>query len=421
MTRRVPPAPEFAVPLRVQQMWEAFEYPDDLGGGGPADVAGGGGAPTVVVAGEGASSMSIERSDYQLVTFQDHSVVMQGILDVVGLLNGRVLFTEGNLNLEGDITIPAGVSLEGLVGVGAASTITGTGVITLNSGAVIRNFYHLDDGRIVCSGSDHIVSDFTFDGTENVASCIETGTGTRVENITAFGTTTTVAFIDVTDSECIIRRVRSLGHAADSPLIRVGGSLCVVDGVHATSGRILEVDTATAVDISNLTALALDSDNAPPVWVHDSTGVTFSNVAIDGLGCGASPRAGILIEDSAAVHIGNDFVVKDYFALGASESTVFQLDTVVDSTIAPTVYNGGAANVYDLMQVVTSDRNKLIGGMYVPDAGDPPRYGISLVSGNNNAAFANYLGDASVYTTADYNDAATGTITTPDANGQFTY
>jgi hypothetical protein len=46
------------------------------------------------------------------------------------------------------------------------------------------------------------------------------------------------------------------------------------------------------------------------------------------------------------------------------------------------------------------------------------------MSGNNNAVYANYLGDSSLYTTADSIDSGTATQTTPAAGaigGQFAF
>lgn len=82
-------------------------------------------------------------------------------------------------------------------------------------------------------------------------------------------------------------------------------------------------------------------------------------------------------------------------------------------------------NTYDFINLTTSDRVLVIGNHLDPelDVGQI-RYGINVVSGNNNAVYANFLGDSSDYGTADSADTATGTQTSPAAGaigGQFAF
>lgn len=84
-----------------------------------------------------------------------------------------------------------------------------------------------------------------------------------------------------------------------------------------------------------------------------------------------------------------------------------------------------AANTYDFINVTTSNRVLIIGNHLDPelDVGQI-RYGINIVSGSNNAVYANFLGDSSDYGTADSANTATATQTSPAAGaigGQFAF
>jgi parallel beta-helix repeat protein len=69
-----------------------------------------------------------------------------------------------------------------------------------------------------------------------------------------------------------------------------------------------------------------------------------------------------------------------------------------------------------------SNRNQVAGNAVTPLSATT-RYGVNVSAAtcDNNLICDNWLGDASEYATGSYNDAGTGTITTRDANGQFTY
>jgi hypothetical protein len=378
----------------------------------------------VVVAGEGATQSSIDRSDLQLVSNVDHAPALSSLFADVG--SGRVLFTEGNLNLDSDLTIPNGMSLEGLVGgEDGPSTITGDAVITVANAAVLTNFNVLDDIAVDASaGSGQRIEGMTFNGTVRTGAIITCGTGCRVNYITAFGTESDVALIHTTGSENELTHIRVIGHDASSPVVQIEGQYDHLSGLHVISGRPLAVIGATGVVIANLTAVGADTENDPPIYLSDAIGTRFSNVFIDGLEPDATHLAGVLIENSVGVYIGPDFAIHHYFSFGAANSAVVRLDGSDECVIAPSLYHGGGSNAYDFLQVEDSDSNQVVGGHYTPDPVDPPRYGLNIMSGNNNAVYANYLGDSSLYTTADSIDSGTATQTTPAAGaigGQFAF
>ena len=71
-----------------------------------------------------------------------------------------------------------------------------------------------------------------------------------------------------------------------------------------------------------------------------------------------------------------------------------------------------------------ANRNLVAGNRVIPSpAPNATRYGINVSAAtcDDNVIDGNFLGDASTYGTASYNNAGTGTITARDADGQFTY
>ena len=79
----------------VEMLTGKFEYPDELGGGGPAIVAGGGsGVPRIVISAPDASQMSIDKSDLDGNTTDSAPVLEAALTD-----EGEIRITEGNLNL----------------------------------------------------------------------------------------------------------------------------------------------------------------------------------------------------------------------------------------------------------------------------------------------------------------------------------
>lgn len=96
----------------VRRMWRRFNRPPDLGGGG-AGAGAGGNAPTVVVACENSTSFSQARADFIASTANAHVDILVAILSIQAI-GGRVLLTEGTFNTAAKITVPDGVTLEGL-------------------------------------------------------------------------------------------------------------------------------------------------------------------------------------------------------------------------------------------------------------------------------------------------------------------
>jgi hypothetical protein len=91
---------------------------------------------------------------------------------------------------------------------------------------------------------------------------------------------------------------------------------------------------------------------------------------------------------------------------------------IVDASSLP------ASNTFDGL-LIDGDRNVVALNTVIPaGAGNTTRYGLNVNSGNDNAVFANYLGDSSDYGTADSVDNATATQTTPAAGaigGQWAF
>lgn len=72
-----------------------------------------------------------------------------------------------------------------------------------------------------------------------------------------------------------------------------------------------------------------------------------------------------------------------------------------------------------------SDRNLIHGNTILPftSGTNPTRYGVRVAAAtcDRNVIHGNWLGEAAAYDVAAYSDAGTGTVTSVDANGQFTW
>lgn len=84
----------------------------------------------------------------------------------------------------------------------------------------------------------------------------------------------------------------------------------------------------------------------------------------------------------------------------------------------------GTSNTYDGIRLSgDSDYNAVVINRVRSAAANATRYGVNVSAAtcNNNVVADNVLGPTASYGTASFNDAGTGTVTTRDANGQFTW
>lgn len=86
-------------------------------------------------------------------------------------------------------------------------------------------------------------------------------------------------------------------------------------------------------------------------------------------------------------------------------------DCLIEGNSIKTFYDSSLDNTLDIIQV-NGDRNMVTANKLVPDAiGGDPRYGINVVSGNDNVVVGNDL-RGGPYGTAPIGDSGTGTILT---------
>jgi hypothetical protein len=179
--------------------------------------------------------------------------------------------------------------------------------------------------------------------------------------------------------------------------LRYAGSLAVIEGNFFDSiigGPDIYIDGAAFVAVADNT--------------HQTGGIDVQS-------------ARILVEDGVVVTVEGN--VLDGFADTGIHLDGASADCVVTGNI---VRQGGddTDNTYDGI-TVEGDRHLIHGNMVqAAAAGNTFRYGINIASGNNNAVYANYLGDSSDYGTADSVDGGTATQVTPAAGaigGQFAF
>lgn len=77
-----------------------------------------------------------------------------------------------------------------------------------------------------------------------------------------------------------------------------------------------------------------------------------------------------------------------------------------------------SVGAHDGIRITGVDQTMITGNKIIPSGA--PRSGINVVTGSgNNVVFGNSLGLASAYTTADFINAGSATVTAPGGNGQF--
>lgn len=116
--KRVAPAPEFAVPLAVQRLLEEFQYPDDLGGGGPVTPAvGGGGMAHVLIVSDSEPQQIQDKADF-VIPQTSSSGRLQLAFDEISAQNGGEgawsIWMAGVFDLDADVVAPNHAWIRGL-------------------------------------------------------------------------------------------------------------------------------------------------------------------------------------------------------------------------------------------------------------------------------------------------------------------
>lgn len=379
--KRVRPKPRYAVPQRVDELLRKFDYPEFVPAAAPFIPGGGGGMMTVTVAAANASDLSKSKADYQCLGADDHLTVQQAVDDIVSV-GGIVWLSEGTFEFgwrSGGVTC---VSMQGdgtsVIGLGNTNTIINVhGSPTAvdqpvfdsgHNGSTFGGFYIIDNQSgtdptigVDIAGSYGLLYDYN---------AFMQGPAVRVGG-TAFGVRLHDLVIDGTNAEGIRCEGAEWLSVANSVVASMGYAF------HAIGGNVVSITGGSFVGYGTDTIIYVEPDNV----------VTVAGATVDG-------------------------------RLGGGHGVHFEGESC--SLKGSTIIEAGAtvANTYDAIHI-DGDANVAQGNTVIPHANT--RYGLNVAAGNNNAVPFNMLGDSSVYATGDFNDAGTGTIITPDANGQFTY
>lgn len=199
-----------------------------------------------------------------------------------------------------------------------------------------------------------------------------------------------------------------------------GGSFtgCVVDGnvwdaasTPSIDGVIVFDNGATNCQVINNTIA--DANGMDGIRIETGTDVVVRGNFINEPDRGVHINAGTRVTVDANVvkfagehgidYAGDDGSVRNNTVYGSSQNTTNTWDNI---------------NIAGDANIVTTNTS-------LPAPSSPlTRYGLNIVSGNDNAVYANALGDSSVYGTADSVDAGTNTQVAPAAGaigGQFAY
>lgn len=440
----------------ISDLYRKFEYPDQRDFTPQPFIGGGGGAPTIVIAANDASEFSKNKADFVCTGVNDGATIRAASLQMP--MGGRILLTEGTFELgSSTILVPdLPITIQGM----------GHGTI-LHSTAVTPVFEFIGDG----SG----IRDLSMVGTSTTAPNIfvKLDNSGWVENVifdsgavaiefqsagyvirncgshnvpvfvdaSAFGSDVIIegnGFIDAgpstVDAAPIGRII--LGASADNWVIANNNMVGGIEDSNASTNQLVIAnnvwETITYIasghaiidfsngDISDATVIGnvvLNGQGNPFLNTFNPPAIIANNIA-RGVSTGIVATAG-----AERTVISGNYIEPSQHGISLTDCVT---STVVDNIIA----EPGTAtdNTYDgIILTGSSDDNLIIGNQIIPaPLGNQPRYGINISSAacDNNAVYANYLGQSSLYGTADSNDAGTGTQVTPAAGaigGQFAY
>lgn len=388
--------PEFALQAWAEDRARAFVFPD-LDTIAPAGIpGGGGGAPTIVVAAADASDLSKSKADLVCTGTADHVIIQQAIdaLPPAGVSpafgGGRVLLTEGVYNVEPN-QMDMSDRRATLQGMGASTrirTTTASGVVLgVGDFSVIRDVYFQGSSTEAAIG-----------GTQFDIGIGTGGNGVLVDHCLFNGFD---ADMYLSGNQWIIRGCRLDG--GDPIFVTAGGqsfqSIMVIGNVEVSDILIAGGDYWVVDDNVLLGGISCDAATQPLI--------TNNSIQASSPAPGAQAMIEISNTDGA--------VVADNTIDANGWGGVF-LDTSDDGIV-----DGNRITGPDTGIEVNGDGNLVHGNTINPGGAD---VGINVTGGNDNAVYANYLGDSSAYGTADSVDSGTNTQTTPAAGaigGQFAF
>lgn len=447
--KRLPPNPTYAVSETVLELARRFQYPDADTFGPAAQPTPGGGAPTVVVAPSDSSDLSKSKADFVAVGDNDQETVNEAIASV-GSGEMRVLVTEGALLLSDTVVLPPNCSLVGMGRLGTILSIQTAGItaISMDNNCDIRDlslFWAL--GGTSGVGIDAPASNLS------------------IHNVWFQGldTAITVAASGFSMSHCYMQQVdvaidgsggNGIGFGTITGNVIVGGILLEGATDRLTIAGNTLVDSGMFLTNAEMVTIAGNTWYGSHVsGANDMLVVTTSGgITIDGnnlycVGYNApefDTCVAVTVTDNQIINcnMGLAFTATDYAqvvgnVIGANPGSFgFNSGSLGEHGIVLTgdhaliegnlIVEPGedVTNTYDGIQI-DGDQNVVIGNKITPrTAGNTTRYGINIVGGNDNAVYANFLGDSSLYGTADSVDGGTGTQTTPAAGaigGQFAF
>lgn len=419
---------------QVDRLINKFEYPD-IDTLAPASVlGGGGGAPTVVVAASDATDLSKSKADFVCPGVNDETVI-QAACDLLGTVGGRVLLTEGTFSLSDVVAMGPLTTLQGM---GSGATILTYGsttgpVITVSHDSTISDLFLLgfsptdvgidanDEDRVTISGvwfseitmcislgGDYWTITNCGDGTVGGAPTyfvrdVDTFTRCRVVNNNVRGD------VDMGDGEDWIVVANNMEGAVSADGGSGGaivGNVWLEGASPAAAGALIDVANLYGLAVSGNAVLAAGDNGIELDTV--TNGVVTGNQVRDGdvnvylTGCTEVAVSGNQIQWSGSHNVHLD---------GSNQCDVVG-NSIVAATSADNIRIEGDDNL------ITANHMQATVGFSTADIG------INVVSGSNNAVYANYLGDSSDYGTADSADTGTATQTDPTAGaigGQFAY
>ena len=222
---------------------------------------------------------------------------------------------------------------------------------------------------------------------------------------------------------CVVTEPAAYGIHVEGPT----GSVVVADNAVVTASRdtntagmIIDGDGNGTRDVV-VTGNHVDSE-VDGVRLADVDGIVFSGNTIRSYGRGLDlndVNDGTIVGNNIAGFAGIDIELTEHGIVLTDSS-----DNVVSDNVV-TEPGQGTDNTYDGIRLAgDSNRNKITDNAVRPSqAANATRYGINISAStcDDNVVADNMLGPTATYGTGAYNNAGTGTVTTRDANGQFTW
>lgn len=456
MSRRINPKPEFAMQQRVEQLWGAFEYPDIDPNQLPFELAGGGGGdPSILIAASDATPQSKEMAHY-IATGANDDVLINTALGI--FLNdgpsqgGRVVLSEGNFYCTpGEIVATDRMHIHGLghnrtairnnaVGTSSTSLVTAQtaagvsnlSILTENSYAGIAltaDFASLHGIRhagpahqgIAITGGQQPMSDLRLNGDYAHSGLYVNGDNVNLTNVIVLRVASTGPAVFIDNSTANASTITGL--VVMNQVSGAGGGIQIDAGEVVVSGFAIVTQGESGITIDNADVFdCVFSDG----YIEADYGVRMINTGIV-----TNTRFSDLVIKAAVSGMDMALVFQSLIsgvAVYDAGEHAFLFDNCDNNTISNCVaYQPGrnTDNTYDgFIFSNDSDENHIHGNHVIPaSSGNATRYGINISAAtcDDNAVYANYLGATADYGTGDLNDAGTGTLTAPAANGQFVF